>query len=75
MQGGIKRLLFHEEVEVRKGVLEASDGVTANQEFAAEDQPRKISRISKPFNAMITAAVNHASVLLRKSNSIPLFSV
>jgi len=34
----IKRLLFHREVEVRKGVLEASDEVTESQEL-----PRKIS--------------------------------
>jgi hypothetical protein len=45
-------------------------GVSANQEL-----PRKISQISKAFSAMITAAVNQASALLRKSNSIPLFSV
>ena len=47
---------FHKEVEVQKGVLAASDEVTANQEL-----PRKISKISKPFSAMITAAVNQAS--------------
>src|ERR1700676_4250211 len=56
MKRGSQALLFHKEVEVRKGVLEASDGVNANQEL-----PRKISRISKAFSAMIAAAVNQAS--------------
>src|ERR1700730_2590631 len=48
-------LLFHKEVE-REEAFSASDEVTASQEL-----PRKISRISKPFSAMIAAAVNQAS--------------
>ena len=60
-RGGIKRLLlhkllFHKEVEVRKGVLSRADEGTADKEL-----PRKISKISKAFSRMIAAAVNQAS--------------
>ena len=55
-RGGIKRLLFHKEVEMRKGILAANDEVSGNQEL-----PRKMSKISKAFSATITAAVNQAS--------------
>jgi hypothetical protein len=61
--------------EVLRAILLRASNVSGDEGTANQELPRKISKISKAFSAMITAAVNQASALLRKSNSIPLSSV